>query len=64
MTSATIATELGDIEIDLFDESAPKASANFIKLAGDGFYDDVVFHRVYGATGLKNLVRSLQDGQG
>ena len=33
MTSATIATDLGDIEIDLFDESAPKATANFIKLA-------------------------------
>ena len=36
MTSATIATELGDIEVDLFDESAPKASANFIKLANEG----------------------------
>ena len=34
MTSATIATELGDIEVDLFDESAPKATANFVKLAG------------------------------
>ena len=46
MTSATIATDLGDIEVDLFDESAPKATANFIKLAEQGFYDDVVFHRV------------------
>ena len=33
MTRATIATEIGDIEIDLFDESAPKAAQNFIDLA-------------------------------
>ena len=46
MTSATISTEKGDIEVDLFDESAPKATANFIKLADQGFYDDVIFHRV------------------
>ncbi len=44
MTSATIATEIGDIQIDLFTQSAPKAAANFIALAGKGFYDDVVFH--------------------
>ena len=46
MTRAVIATELGDIEVDLFTESAPKAAANFVKLAKDGFYDDVIFHRV------------------
>ena len=46
MTHAVIATELGDIEVDLFTESAPKAAANFVKLAKEGFYDDVVFHRV------------------
>ncbi len=45
MTSATIATEIGDIEIELFTESAPKASQNFIDLASKGFYDDVIFHR-------------------
>ncbi len=46
MTRATIATEVGDIDIELFDESAPKAAANFIALANKGFYDDVIFHRV------------------
>jgi cyclophilin family peptidyl-prolyl cis-trans isomerase len=46
MTRATIATEIGPIEIDLYDQSAPKAVANFLDLAGKGFYDDVVFHRV------------------
>ena len=45
MTSATIATEIGDIEIELYDQSAPKAAANFATLARKGFYDDVIFHR-------------------
>ena len=58
MTSVTIATELGDIEIDLFDQSAPKASANFVKLANDGFYDDVIFHRV-----IPGFVAQAGDGQ-
>jgi len=46
MTRATIATDLGPIEVDLYDQSAPKAVANFRDLARKGFYDDVVFHRV------------------
>ena len=58
MTSATIATELGDIEVELYDESAPKASGNFIKLAKQGFYDDVIFHRV-----IPGFVAQAGDGQ-
>jgi cyclophilin family peptidyl-prolyl cis-trans isomerase len=46
MTTATISTELGDIEVDLFTQAAPKATQNFIDLARKGFYDDVIFHRV------------------
>ncbi len=46
MTRATIATEKGDIEIDLFPDGAPKATANFVKLAGEGFFDGVIFHRI------------------
>jgi cyclophilin family peptidyl-prolyl cis-trans isomerase len=46
MTRAIIATEAGDIEADLFTTGAPKAAANFVKLAKQGFYDDVIFHRV------------------
>ena len=34
------------ISIELFDDDAPKTVANFTKLAGDGFYDGVIFHRV------------------
>ena len=58
MTSATIATDIGDIEVDLFDESAPKATANFVKLAEQGFYDDVIFHRV-----IPGFVAQAGDGQ-
>jgi cyclophilin family peptidyl-prolyl cis-trans isomerase len=46
MTRAVIATEAGDIELDLFTDGAPKAAGNFIDLAKKGFYDDVIFHRV------------------
>jgi len=44
--SATITTSLGPIEIELFDDAAPKTVANFEKLANDGYYDDLTFHRV------------------
>jgi cyclophilin family peptidyl-prolyl cis-trans isomerase len=46
MTNATMQTNHGTIEIELFDEDAPKTVENFTKLAKDGFYDGVVFHRV------------------
>jgi len=46
MTKATIATDKGAIEIELYTEAAPKAAANFIELARKGFYDGVVFHRL------------------
>jgi peptidyl-prolyl cis-trans isomerase B (cyclophilin B) len=39
-------TSEGPITIELFDEDAPKTVQNFKKLAGDGFYDGVIFHRV------------------
>jgi cyclophilin family peptidyl-prolyl cis-trans isomerase len=39
-------TTLGTIELELFDEDAPKTVENFRKLAGDGFYDGIIFHRV------------------
>src|SRR5881398_843268 len=46
MTNATMLTNHGSIELELFDDDAPKTVANFTKLAGDGFYDGVIFHRV------------------
>src|SRR5438874_12623151 len=46
MTNATMETNRGTIELELFDDDAPKTVENFKKLAGDGFYDGVIFHRV------------------
>jgi cyclophilin family peptidyl-prolyl cis-trans isomerase len=46
MTSATLQTNHGAIEIELYDEDAPTTVGNFLKLARDGFYDGVIFHRV------------------
>ena len=43
---ATIQTNHGPINVELFPDDAPKTVANFVKLANDGFYDGVVFHRV------------------
>ena len=46
MTKATLHTNKGAIAIELFDDDAPKTVENFKKLAADGFYDGVIFHRV------------------
>lgn len=46
MSTAKMQTSHGTIEIELFDEDAPKTVENFRKLASDGFYDGVIFHRV------------------
>jgi peptidyl-prolyl cis-trans isomerase B (cyclophilin B) len=46
MSKATLHTNHGSIEIELFEGEAPKTVENFRKLAGDGFYSSVIFHRV------------------
>jgi len=46
MSAATMKTSEGDIKIELFDDDAPETVANFRKLAEDGFYDGLTFHRV------------------
>ncbi|MDQ4029533.1 MAG: peptidylprolyl isomerase, partial [Actinomycetota bacterium] len=46
MTTATIHTNHGAIGVELYPEDAPKTVENFRKLAGEGFYDGVTFHRV------------------
>ncbi|MEJ7748582.1 MAG: peptidylprolyl isomerase, partial [Candidatus Limnocylindrales bacterium] len=58
MTRATIATEKGDIEVQLYTGDAPKAAQNFIDLARKGFYDEVIFHRV-----IPGFVIQGGDGQ-
>ena len=46
MSDATLHTNHGAIEIELFDDDAPKTVENFLDLARKGFYDGVIFHRV------------------
>ena len=46
MSTATMHTSAGPIQLELFDEDAPKTVENFRKLSTDGFYDGLVFHRV------------------
>ncbi len=46
MKVATIEMDRGTIRLELFDDKAPKTVANFERLAGEGFYDGLKFHRV------------------
>jgi cyclophilin family peptidyl-prolyl cis-trans isomerase len=46
MTKATFHTSEGQIELELFPKDAPKTVENFTTLAGKGFYDGLIFHRV------------------
>jgi cyclophilin family peptidyl-prolyl cis-trans isomerase len=46
VTAATLHTNHGPIEVELFDEDAPKTVENFLSLAHKGFYDGLAFHRV------------------
>ncbi len=45
-STATMRTSHGELTIELFDEDAPKTVENFKKLASDGFYDGITFHRI------------------
>ena len=44
--SAVIKTSMGDMSIEFFTEDAPMTVNNFINLSRDGYYDNVIFHRV------------------
>ena len=46
MSTATMHTNHGPIELELFEEDAPKTVENFVKLSSDGYYDGLIFHRV------------------
>jgi cyclophilin family peptidyl-prolyl cis-trans isomerase len=46
MSAVTLHTSEGDVTLQLFDEEAPKTVGNFKELAGQGFYDGLIFHRV------------------
>ena len=59
MSTATLHTNAGQIAVEFFDEDAPKTVENFRKLAADGFYDGVIFHRV-----IKDFMIQGGDPQG
>ena len=44
--TAVMTTSEGTIELELFEDDAPKTVENFTKLAGEGYYDGLIFHRV------------------
>jgi peptidyl-prolyl cis-trans isomerase B (cyclophilin B) len=46
MSQMTMTTNHGDVVLELFDEDAPETVDNFRRLAEDGFYDGLIFHRV------------------
>ncbi len=46
MSKAIIKTDKGDMTVEFYEQDAPNTVANFTKLAKDGFYDGVAFHRV------------------
>ncbi|HXH99945.1 MAG TPA: peptidylprolyl isomerase [Sphingobacteriaceae bacterium] len=46
MSKAIIKTEKGDMTVEFYDKDAPNTVANFLKLAKEGFYNNVTFHRV------------------
>jgi cyclophilin family peptidyl-prolyl cis-trans isomerase len=46
MSQATMHTNHGPIELELFEADAPKTVENFVKLSRDGYYDGLIFHRV------------------
>lgn len=46
MSKAIIKTEKGNMTVEFYDNDAPKAVENFKKLATEGFYDGIAFHRV------------------
>jgi cyclophilin family peptidyl-prolyl cis-trans isomerase len=46
VSQAVLHTSEGDVEVELFPQDAPKTVDNFTKLASEGFYDGLIFHRV------------------
>jgi peptidyl-prolyl cis-trans isomerase B (cyclophilin B) len=44
--NAIIKTNHGEMKVEFYEKDAPNTVANFVKLAKDGFYDGLTFHRV------------------
>ena len=62
MTKAVMDTDAGQITLELFDADAPNTVANFVKLAKDGFYDGLAFHRVIDGLMAQGGCPNSRDG--
>lgn len=62
MSKAIIKTEKGDMTVEFFESDAPKAVANFKKLATEGFYNGVSFHRVISDFMVQTGCPNSKDG--
>ena len=56
MEKITFETSVGNFEIELYSQHAPKTCTNFFQLASIGYYNDTVFHRI-----IKDFVRIIQQ---
>ena len=62
MSVAVVTTPHGVIRINLFGETAPNTVANFVKLAEEGFYDGLTFHRVIGQFMIQGGCPNSREG--
>ena len=44
--TAVIQTSMGDVTVEFFSDTAPVTVNNFVSLSNDGYYDNIIFHRV------------------
>jgi len=59
MTTVLLQTTMGDVKIELLDETMPITAGNFRKLVAQGFYNGTIFHRV-----IPNFMIQGGDPQG
>ena len=62
MGKAIIKTEKGNMTVDFYENDAPNAVANFKKLASEGYYDGVTFHRVISDFMVQTGCPNSKDG--
>ena len=62
--TAVIKTNLGDMTVEFFTDDAPITVNNFISLSKDGYYDNVIFHRVISGFMIQGGDFTNHDGTG
>ncbi len=62
MTRVRLVTDKGDINLELFSKEAPGTVGNFVKLAKEGFYDGLAFHRVIPDFVIQGGCPNTRDG--